>query len=110
MQPASRSWSGPLRSRCPTLVRAEGGLRLEALEVKEAMSGTTERLPAAALFVLIGAGPHTSWLADTLQRDEHDYVLTGASIVHSLGGLPEWRGDRSSDALDTSLPPGFAVG
>ncbi len=92
------------------LVRAEGGLRLEALEVKEAMSGTTERLPAAALFVLIGAGPHTSWLADTLQRDEHDYVLTGASVVHSLGGLPEWLEDRSPYALETSLPGVFAAG
>jgi thioredoxin reductase (NADPH) len=41
------------------VIRAEGSTRLETLTLKEASSGKTERLAAAALFVLIGAGPHT---------------------------------------------------
>jgi thioredoxin reductase (NADPH) len=75
------------------------------------VSGTTERLSGAALFVLIGAGPHTSWLEKSLQRDERGHILTGRSVVLGISGAPyEWPEDRAPYALETSLPGVFAVG
>ncbi|HEV8652481.1 MAG TPA: hypothetical protein VG276_24615 [Actinomycetes bacterium] len=44
--------------------------RLEALTLRADTTGATETLPAGALFILIGAEPHTDWLAGTLERDD----------------------------------------
>jgi thioredoxin reductase (NADPH) len=93
-----------------TLCRAEGGVCLEALQVIEGGSGSIERLCGAAMFVMIGAGPHTSWLEKTLQRDAHGYILTGRSVVRSGGGMPPWPLDRPPHLLETSLPGVFAAG
>jgi thioredoxin reductase (NADPH) len=51
------------------VVRAHGDSRLEALTLEDAGTGATETVPAAALFVMIGADPHTQWLPDALARD-----------------------------------------
>jgi thioredoxin reductase (NADPH) len=92
------------------LLRAHGTSGLEALEIRDQANGTTQRLSAAALFVLIGAGPHTSWLEKTLQRDEHGHLLTGTSVVRGEAGMPEWREERPPHTLETSLPGVFAAG
>jgi thioredoxin reductase (NADPH) len=64
----------------------------------------------AALFVLIGAGPHTSWLAKRLQRAENGYILTGSSVVRGAAGEPPWPEERLPHQLETSLPGVFAAG
>jgi thioredoxin reductase (NADPH) len=46
-----------------------GAGRLSGLTLKDRTSGATETVPATALFILIGAQPHTGWLPDTLRRD-----------------------------------------
>jgi thioredoxin reductase (NADPH) len=92
------------------VVRAEGGARLEALQIADRKGGTTERVTAAALFVLIGAGPHTTWREGMLQRDEQGFVLTGRHVVLGIGGSPEWREERAPHQLETSLPGVFAAG
>src|SRR5262245_48736548 len=91
------------------VLRAEGRRRLEALEVRDRIGGATERVSAAALFVLIGAGPHTSWLQRKLQRDEHGHLLTGSSVVRGKAGVPEWPEARAPHPLETSLPGVFAA-
>ena len=92
------------------LLRAEGGLGLEALEVIEAGSGATERLCGAALFVMIGAGPYTSWLAKAVQRDAQGYILTGSDLIRGAAAEPAWPLDRSPHQYETSLPGVFAAG
>src|SRR5918998_666101 len=46
------------------VVDGGGEGRLEHLTIEDSASGTTETVEAAALFVLIGARPHTGWLSD----------------------------------------------
>jgi len=92
------------------IVRAEGGSRLETLEIADSASRTTERVKAAALFVLIGAGAHTEWLKGALQRADHGYVMTGRHVNLGIGGEPEWDLDRRPYQFETSLPGVFAVG
>jgi thioredoxin reductase (NADPH) len=92
------------------LVRAEGTGRLQALHVRDTAHHTTERLAAAALFVLIGAGPHTDWLDKTVQRDERGHVLTGRHVVRDAAATPEWPLERPPYTLETSLPGVFAAG
>src|SRR4029077_11845178 len=49
-------------------VRCSG--HLEQLLLRNRDSGATELLPAAGLFVLIGAQPFTSWLPEAIGRDQ----------------------------------------
>jgi len=50
------------------VVGVRGTGKLEELTLEDFAHGRTERVPAAALFILIGAKPHTDWLATTLDR------------------------------------------
>ena len=92
------------------LTRVVGGRRLEAIEIADTVRGTTESIRCAALFVLIGAGAHTSWLADRVQRDENGYVMTGRHVDRAAGARPGWPRDRAPHVLETSLPGVFAAG
>ncbi|MEN8374882.1 MAG: FAD-dependent oxidoreductase [Gemmatimonadota bacterium] len=92
------------------VVDANGGERLEAITVRERASGRTERLETAALFVLIGAEPHTEWLADAVERDQQGYILTGTDLSSNGGKPPGWPLERPPYLLETSLPRVFAAG
>jgi thioredoxin reductase (NADPH) len=97
--------------RLGTQVVAAGGAgRLEQLTLHHAHTGTTETVPAAALFILIGAQPRTGWLAGTLQLDGHGFVLTGPDLLRDGRPPPGWPLDRSPLPLETSLPGVFAAG
>src|SRR5918998_1377525 len=56
------------------VVDGGGEGRLEHLVLKDLTSGSTETVPTAALFVLIGAEPRTGWLPDEIIRDRQGYV------------------------------------
>jgi thioredoxin reductase (NADPH) len=86
------------------VVDARGEQQLTGLVLADAVTGARETVPAAALFVLIGAEPRTQWLAGTLDRDRAGYLLTGHDL---LGEMPR---DRPALPLETSLPGVFAVG
>ena len=42
-------------------------------------------MPAAAVFIMIGAKPHTDWLAPALSRDKDGFVLTARYTRYQLG-------------------------
>jgi thioredoxin reductase (NADPH) len=77
----------------------EGRGRLERVVLRDRRSGAESTVRAAALFVLIGAHPHTDWLPTEIECDERGYVLTGSDVADS-GVFP----------LETSLRGVFAVG
>jgi thioredoxin reductase (NADPH) len=83
---------------------------LESLAIQDRVCGVTETVPAAALFVLIGAEPHTRWLPDDVKRDRWGYVITGTDLM--AGGHPpeSWPLQRPPMFLESSLPGVFAVG
>lgn len=75
---------------------------LEAVVVEDSRTGSRRRLEARALFVFIGAEPHTGWLGDRLALDDRGFILTGADAVRDDG--------RQPFLLETSLPGVFAAG
>ena len=77
-----------------------GDLRLEGLVLRDRSAGTSEEVPAAAVFILIGAAPRTSWLPPEIARDDHGFILTGVQRPDSSDGL----------GLATTLPGVFAAG
>jgi thioredoxin reductase (NADPH) len=86
-----------------------GSAGLESVTVRERDGGTTRQLPAAALFVLIGAEPRTSWLAGTVALDDRGSVRTGPDLL-TTESAPRWRLARPPMLLETSLPGVFAAG
>jgi thioredoxin reductase (NADPH) len=92
-----------------TEVRAlEGESSLEAVIAENNLTGERRRLPARALFVFIGAEPHTRWLSGNVMLDRHGFVLTGAAAANASrenGG-----GSRGPMLLETSSPGVLAVG
>ena len=92
------------------VIDARGERRLEGLVLRNAETGVTEDAPGAALFILIGASPHTQWLPASIARDRWGYLLTGEDATLS-GERAEPAAKAHLPALfETSLPGVFAVG
>jgi thioredoxin reductase (NADPH) len=92
------------------IVDAVGGQRLEALVVKSVTEGSTETVPAAAMFVMIGARPSTDWLPSAVRRDQFGYIMTGQDLVTDGASPAGWPLRRQPFPRETSLPGVFAVG
>ena len=92
------------------VVGGQGGRRLEGLSLRDRRSGATQDVPAAALFVMIGAEPHTEWLAGTVERDDRGYILTGHDLLRAGRPPPGWPQHRPPLLLETSIPGVFAAG
>ncbi|GAA4023137.1 FAD-dependent oxidoreductase [Allokutzneria multivorans] len=87
-----------------------GGDNLESVIVADNRTGERRVLDARALFVFIGARPHTAWLSGVIALDEDGFVLTGAD-AEGFRKAEVWRGvHRSPLVLETSVPGVFAVG
>lgn len=91
------------------IVDAAGEQYLKQLTLRDRASGRDEVVDADALFVLIGALPHSAWLPADLARDDHGFVLTGPDFGPS-GDSRVWPLDREPFRFETSVPGVFAVG
>lgn len=69
------------------VVDGGGETSLEWIGLLDHASGTRTEVRAAILFVLIGADPHTEWLAGGVERDRHGFVITGPSLETSMPGV-----------------------
>jgi thioredoxin reductase (NADPH) len=87
---------------------ADGGGdgRLTWVAVRDRVTGETTTTSTSALFVLIGAWPHTEWLPPELVRDEQGYLCTGLDIPAPRSG----RSGGEPLQFETSVPGVFAVG
>lgn len=85
-----------------------GDGKLERLVLRDG-EGSDREVDADALFVLIGAVPHTDWLPPEVARDAHGFVVTGADLSHD-GVLGDWPIARAPYQFETSVPGVFAVG
>lgn len=91
------------------LVEAKGSKGLEKITIKE-NSGKTKTLKADAVFVFIGATPHTGMVADLVARNSYGFILTGPDLIKD-GKLPKtWSIKRPPYLLETSIPGIFAAG
>lgn len=96
--------------RCAEVRELIGHAALEAVVVADRRTGELRRMDARALFVFIGAEPHTKWLATRLALDDRGFVLTGADAAGSSGD-GEGSGPVSRPLpLETSRPGVFAAG
>lgn len=96
-----------LEVRTATVVAGGGGVgRLEQLVLRQRPDGEESTVAADALFVMIGARPHTDWLPVEVSRDTGGFLLTG----DELSGEGTWPLERRPLPLETSLPCVLAAG
>jgi thioredoxin reductase (NADPH) len=72
-------------------------------------TGECEKVPARALFIFIGAAPHTDWLENVLERDKYGFLLAGPELMRK--GKPEnWPLQRDPFLLECNVPGVFVAG
>jgi thioredoxin reductase (NADPH) len=91
------------------VVAAFGNEHLEELSIADRAVGSEERVPAAFLFVFIGAYPNTEWMGDAIARDERGFIVSGADLLRD-GVSPAWTLEREPFLLETSAPGVFVAG
>ena len=91
--------------------QVDGAGRLERVVVEDVTTAARQTLTVSALFVLIGAEPHTQWLAGSIELGDHGFILTGPDLSGQARRRPDWqRLPRDPYLLETSLPGVFAAG
>jgi thioredoxin reductase (NADPH) len=84
---------------------------LEAVIVEDTETGERHRIDARALFVFIGAEPHTEWLGGSVAVDDGGYLLTGPDAEAACPSPGSGDGTtREPQLLETSLAGVFAAG
>jgi thioredoxin reductase (NADPH) len=89
------------------VVALGGEHALESAVVRDSGQGTETEFEARAVFVFVGASPHTDWLGGEVAVDEHGFLLTGRDLQAEFTGAHA--GERPL-FLETSAPGIFAVG
>ena len=92
------------------VVEAKGDKQLESVVVEHKDTGATEELPAAAMFLFIGAVPHSRAVADVVERNGAGFIVTGADLLRGRPRPAGWTLKRDPYLLETSVPGVFAAG
>jgi thioredoxin reductase (NADPH) len=92
------------------VVEVQGQDHLETISIQCDQTGDIMRVPAAALFIFIGAEPRTAWLDKTVERDSRGFVLTGPDLMREGKRPKGWSLERDPGLLETNVPGIFAVG
>ncbi|MBI3760626.1 MAG: FAD-dependent oxidoreductase [Chloroflexi bacterium] len=92
------------------IVELHGQGRLEETVIKNNATGEMKTLPGAAMFVFIGARPHSDVVSGLVMCDEKGAILTGPDLTKDGKRPRGWPLDRDPFILETNVPGIFAAG
>jgi thioredoxin reductase (NADPH) len=93
-----------------TVVEAHGQNRLEAITVLNHETDEASRIDTPALFLFIGAVPHSECVAGVVERNSAGFILTGPDLMVGGQRPKGWKLQRDPYLLETSVPGIFAAG
>ncbi len=64
-----------------------GAGKLGGIAVRDRVSGATEELHPAGVFVFIGLSPNTGWLSTEIARDQYGFVVTTPTLETNMRGV-----------------------
>lgn len=79
---------------------------LSSVEVVNNQTNQTQTIETSAVFIFIGAVPHTKWLPSEIQLNKKGFVVTGSKIQRCKSNHSK----RQPFLLETSCPGVFAAG
>jgi thioredoxin reductase (NADPH) len=89
------------------VVQVSGSTRVEEVSLQDVGTGEEEVRKASALFVFVGAVPHSSFLEGTVAMNDRGFIYTGADVTTFT---ETWPLKRDPYPLETSVPGVFAAG
>jgi thioredoxin reductase (NADPH) len=93
---------------CCEVAELHGDDGLEGVTVVDRNTGERRELVVKALFVFIGAAPHTEWMGGLVACDAKGFLLTGREVPRE--DLAAYEEPDHPQFLETSQPGIFAVG
>ena len=93
-----------------SVLEAIGNEKLEKIRIVDIQTGMEEELPAAALFIFIGAVPHTDMVSKVIECNHSGFIQTGRNLIRDGKYTNKWLEKRDPFLLETSVPGIFAVG
>jgi thioredoxin reductase (NADPH) len=92
------------------VVEVKGEDRLEAMVLYNRDEEKTWEVPAAAVFVFIGAAAHTDMLEGLVERNNKGFIITGQDLIVEGKVRGGWKLQREPYMMETNVPGVFAVG
>ena len=92
------------------LVGVKGTNCLEAIQIKDGLSGEECSVQTPAITIFVGAVAHTEFLEGVLERDRTGFIVTGSDLIQDGKPPRNWPLKRDPYPLETSMPGIFAVG
>jgi thioredoxin reductase (NADPH) len=92
------------------VISVDGGDRLEKITLVQRDSGEQATVPVAAMFIFIGARPHTDFISGLVRCNNAGFILTGPELYHDGERPKDWPLRRDPYLLETSVPGVFAAG
>ncbi|MFN2275430.1 MAG: FAD-dependent oxidoreductase [Anaerolineales bacterium] len=87
-----------------------GNGKLESLTLRDLEHDRSETLAAAAVFIFIGAVPHSECVADLVECNHAGFIVTGPDLMLDGSRPRGWMESRDPYLLETSVPGIFAAG
>jgi thioredoxin reductase (NADPH) len=92
------------------VLEVKGSGRLDELVIANDETGEVKSAPAIALFIFIGAMPHTTAIADLIECDAHGFILSGPDLIVKGRRPRNWTLPRDPYLLETNVPGIFVAG
>ncbi len=92
------------------VTEAIGKEKLEAIRIKDHVSGEEQEVPASAMFLFIGAKSHSSMVADVVDLNSAGFVRAGRTLMQNGKRPKGWSLQRDPYPLETSVPGIFVAG
>ncbi|MEJ2719567.1 MAG: FAD-dependent oxidoreductase [bacterium] len=92
------------------LKQVHGEKWLEAVTIQNRATDNVEKVPAEAVFIFIGATPHSHIISDVVELSEDGFILTGPDLITGGRRPKSWRLRRDPYLMETSVPGIFAAG
>lgn len=92
------------------VVEVKGDTTVEKVRLRHTDTNTEAEYEAAAVFIFVGAVPHSAFIADLVATSEKGFVLTGDDVLVDGKKPSTWNVPRDPYLLETSVPGIFAAG
>ncbi len=92
------------------VVSVQGTNKLQAVIYKNHETGETLCVESPAMFIFIGAMPHTELVKNVVEMNPTGFILTGPDLVQEGKYPKNWKLRRDPYLLETSVPGIFSAG
>jgi len=92
------------------VTEAIGEEKLQAIKFQDHVTGEENELPAAAMFIFIGAKSHSGMVADVVERNSAGFIRAGRTLMRDGKRPKGWVLQRDPYPLETSIPGIFVAG